>query len=154
MSVLALDLGTSTGWAWCDGESLDCMISGTWRLLASKSALRETRFINFVESLTVLHQYRSIAAIYYEDVRRHLGTDAAHVFGGFKSHAAVWCLQNGGIPFESVDVSTIKKFWTSNGRASKDMMIDECINRGFKPQTDDEADAIALLHYVMKKGAS
>jgi len=153
MTVLALDLGTSTGWAWCDGESLECMISGTWRLLNSKSAARETRFINMEESLHVLHAHRRISRVYFEDVRRHLGTDAAHVFGGFKATAAVWCFQNGKIPFEGVGVGTIKKFWTGSGRASKDMMIDECINRGFKPQTDDEADAIALLHYVMKKDA-
>ena len=43
-----------------------------------------------------------IDAVYFEAVRRHLGTDAAHVFGGeFLATLTAWCEQQ-GIPYSGV----------------------------------------------------
>jgi hypothetical protein len=41
----------------------------------------------------------------------------------------------------------IKKFWTGNGRAEKDQMINFARQRGLAPKTDDEADAVALADH-------
>ena len=32
-----------------------------------------------------------IGAIYFEEVRRHLGVDAAHVYGGLLATLTAWC---------------------------------------------------------------
>ncbi len=147
MSILALDLGTATGWAWC-GKTIKPMMSGVWRLGSFKNALRETRFESIFNELDMLDNHKSISAIYYEQVRRHLGTDAAHIYGGFGATLTLWCGDR--VELRGVPVGTIKKFWTGSGNANKASMMDEARNRGFKPQDDNEADAIALLHYAMR----
>lgn len=43
--------------------------------------------------------------------------------------------------------TTIKKFATGSGRASKAEMIEAVTQWGFKPANDHEADAIALMTY-------
>ncbi|MCL5459626.1 hypothetical protein M3M33_13405, partial [Loigolactobacillus coryniformis] len=56
-----------------------------------------------------------------------------------------------GIPCLGVGVGQIKKFWTGNGRATKEMMIAEANKRGFDTDNANCADAIALLNYVIAK---
>lgn len=48
-----------------------------------------------------------------------------------------------------VHIGQIKKHWTGHGMSSKQNMIDAAKARGYQPETDDEADAIALLDYAM-----
>ena len=45
-------------------------------------------------------------------------------------------------------VGTIKKFATGNGRAGKPLIIAAARSWGFEPADDNEADALALLHYL------
>ncbi len=144
MSTLALDLGTTTGWAWSAGDSTESMCSGVWRFRAD-----DGRFLELRKGLDTIHTYKALTAVYYELVHRHLGTQAAHVYGGFQGELKSWCALH-AVPLVGIGVGTIKKFWTGQGNASKAMMMDECRNRGFNPQDDNEADAIALRFYVKK----
>ena len=41
--------------------------------------------------------------------------------------------------------SRIKKHFTGSGRATKEDMVMRCRQRGWRPETADEADALALL---------
>ena len=86
-------------------------------------------------------------AIYYEDVRRHLGTDAAHVYGGYLATLQAFCCEK-NIKLVPVSVGTIKKHWTGKGNANKYEMIKEARKRGFQPIDDNEADALAILDYA------
>ncbi len=36
-------------------------------------------------------KFPKIEAVYFEEVRRHLGTDASHCYGGFLAHLSSWC---------------------------------------------------------------
>jgi len=99
-TILALDLGTTTGWA-------------------------------------------------IEEVRRHAGTDAAHVFGGLLAVLTSWG-ELRGVPYQGVPVGTIKKFLTGQGNANKQAMIDAARKRGFSPVDDNEADAIAILLWALE----
>jgi len=79
--MLALDLGTITGWALCAPEGL--ITSGTVSFRPSRYDGGGMRYLRFTNWLTELDQLSGpIAAIWYEEVRRHAGTDAAHVYGG------------------------------------------------------------------------
>ena len=49
------------------------------------------------------------------------------------------------IPRAEYAVSTIKKFITGNGKASKDEVIAAVRAKGFAVATDNEADAVAIL---------
>lgn len=141
-NVLALDLGTKTGFA-VGGEGH--MISGTWNLKPGRFDGGGMRFVKFRARLDEIHATYPITHVFFEEVRRHAGTDAAHVYGGLMGTLTAWCEEK-GVPYEGLPVGEIKKSWTGNGNASKALMMDECDKRGFRPGDDNEADAIAMFH--------
>ena len=55
-----------------------------------------------------------------------------------------------GIPYEGVPVGTIKRHDTGKGNADKETMIAAARARGFSPADDNEADAIAILHWAIE----
>jgi len=66
----------------------------------------------------IKYQFGSIDVIYYEEVRKHIGTDAAHIYGGFKATLSTWCEEN-NTSYEGVPVGTLKKHATGKGNAKK-----------------------------------
>lgn len=107
------------------------------------------RYLKFARFLDELHRNQPIAQVYFEEVRRHLGVDAAHAYGGFLAHLTAWC-ESQAIPYQGVPVGTIKKHATGKGNASKADMIQAAQALGHQPQDDNEADAIALLDWAVK----
>lgn len=141
--VLALDLGTTTGWALRGQDG--GIISGTMTFRPSRfegGGMRYLRFRGWLGELAMLTG--GLARIAFEEVRAHAGTDAAHIYGGFLGHLSAWCEER-GIAYEGVPVATIKRFATGRGNADKVAMIAAMQARGFAPADDNEADAIALL---------
>jgi len=146
--VLALDLGTTTGWALRGYDSL--ITSGTVSFKPSRfdgGGMRYLRFQNWLSEMDRLAG--PIATIFFEEVRRHAGTDAAHVFGGLMAVLTAWA-ELRGVPYQGVPVGTIKKSATGKGNASKSMMIEAARARGFLPKDDNEADAIAILLWALE----
>jgi len=142
-AVLALDLGTTTGWALRrqDGG----ITSGTITFRPSRfegGGMRYLRFRGWLGELAALAG--GLTRIAFEEVRSHAGTDAAHLYGGFLAHLSAWCEER-GVAYEGVPVGTIKRFATGRGNADKAAMIAAMRARGFAPADDNEADAIALL---------
>jgi len=144
VTVLALDLGTTTGFA--TKTPAGNIVSGIQSFKQSRFDGGGMRFLKFKRWLTEIKQ-SGVSEVYYEAVRRHAGTDAAHCYGGYLATLQLWCEQH-EIPYAGVPVGTIKKFACGNGRASKQEMIDFASSKGFKTKTHDEADAIAILFYV------
>jgi len=64
-----------------------------------------------------------IGVIHYEEIRRHLSTDAAHVHGGLLATLTAWCEQR-SIAYQGVPVGTIKRFITGKGNADKRAVIE------------------------------
>ena len=107
------------------------------------------RYLRFKRWLTEIKQScEQIDAVYFEEVRRHIGVDSAHAYGGFMATLTAWC-EHHQIPYQGVPVGTIKKHATGKGNASKGEMIAAAREIGLNPETDDEADALALLHYAI-----
>lgn len=145
-TLLALDLGTTTGWALHarDGS----ITSGSASFKPQRFEGGGMRFLRFKRWLTEIKQSADgIDAVYFEEVRRHLGVDAAHAYGGFMAHLTAWC-EHHQIPYQGIPVGTIKKHATGKGNASKDEMIAAARNLGHSPADDNEADALALLAYA------
>lgn len=151
MALLALDLGTSTGWALEIGSKSVELVSGVWDLRPGKFGGAGMRFVKLRNQLNLLHDANQITQVVYEGVRRHLGVDAAHIYGGLMAHLQEWC-EAKSIPYEGVSVQRIKKFATGKGNAAKDEMVAAVEAWGFRPANDDEADAIALLRCVLTEG--
>jgi len=147
-TLLAIDLGTTTGWALRSTGGL--ITSGTVSFRPSRYDGGGMRFLRFTNWLAELERLSGpIAAIWFEEVRRHAGTDAAHVFGGLMASLTSWS-ELRGIPYQGVPVGTIKKHATGKGNAPKQAMIDAARARGFSPADDNEADAIAILLWAIE----
>ncbi|CUH64619.1 hypothetical protein TL5118_00948 [Thalassovita autumnalis] len=147
-SILALDLGTTTGWALRGFDGL--ITSGTASFKPGRYDGGGMRYLRFTNWLTELDRLSGpIATIWFEEVRRHAGTDAAHVYGGLMASLTSWG-ELRGIPYEGVPVGTIKRHATGKGNANKVAMIAAAQARGFSPTDDNEADAIAILHWAIE----
>lgn len=150
MIILALDLGTNTGWKIGDTE---LSVSGTQNFGNSRFDGGGVRFIKFIRFLDqIAAEKMKPDLVVFEEVRNHAGNTAAHVYGGFWSHLMSWC-EKQGIPYTAVPVQTIKKFATGKGNASKTDMIVAAQAKGFEPADDNEADAIWLWEYAQKQFA-
>ena len=79
-NILALDLGTQTGWALLNKGRV---FSGSESFHTSRFSGGGMRFLRFRHFLDSLKEKTDIQAVYFEEVRRHLGVDAAHTYGGF-----------------------------------------------------------------------
>ncbi len=145
MSILTLDLGKQTGWAiFKDGV----IKSGSENFHGSRFSGGGMHFLNFRRWLNEMKEkFSNIEAMYFEEVRRHLGTDAAHCYGGFFAVLAAWCEEH-NVPYKGVPVKTIKRFITGKGNASKSEVIEAIREKGFLPRDDNEADALALMFGV------
>lgn len=64
-------------------------------------------------------------------------------------HLTAWC-ESHNIPYQGVPVGTIKKHATGKGNAGKDEMILAVTQRGHSPSDDNEADALAILHWAIE----
>ncbi|WP_297505436.1 hypothetical protein [Ferrovum sp.] len=147
--VLAIDLGTHTGWALHarDGS----ITSGTEYFKPQRFEGGGMRYLRFKRWLTELKAAAEpIDALYFEEVRRHAGVDAAHVYGGFLATLTTWC-EHHQIPYQGVPVGTIKKYATGRGNASKDEVIAAMQAKGHPITDDNEADALALLHWAINQ---
>lgn len=147
-TILALDLGSHTGWALRQRDGT--ITSGTEHFKPQRFEGGGMRYLRFKRWLSdVLYISDHINAVYFEEVRRHAGVDAAHCYGGFLATLSAWC-EHHNIPYQGVPVGTIKKHTTGKGNASKGDMIDAAKVRGHQPCDDNEADALALLHWAIE----
>ncbi|WP_157314583.1 crossover junction endodeoxyribonuclease RuvC [Chitinibacter sp. GC72] len=146
-TILALDLGTQTGWALWTGNG--SVISGSECFKPQRFEGGGMRFLRFKRWLTEIKQsVDGLDAVYFEEVRRHMGVDAAHAYGGFMGQLTAWC-EHHQIPYQGVPVGTIKKHATGKGNAGKQDMIMAAQQHGFTPADDNEADALALMRWAI-----
>lgn len=141
--ILALDLGTTTGWAMRTPDG--CIVSGSQSFKPQRFDGGGMRYLRFTRWLGEVSPVVKTEVV-YEEVRRHVGVDAAHAYGGFLSHLQSFCEQR-EFPYSGVPVGTIKKHATGKGNANKEQMVAAIRSWGYAPADDNEADAIALLRY-------
>ena len=147
-TILALDLGTTAGWALRSSDG--SITSGSECFKPQRFEGGGMRFLRFKRWLTELKAHAAgVDALYFEEVRRHVSTDAAHAYGGFLGTLTAWC-EHHQIPYQGVPVGTIKKHATGKGNAGKDEIIASVRGRGHRPTDDNEADALALLYWAIE----
>jgi len=146
-TTLALDLGTTTGWAM--RPQLGNIAHGFVSLKPQRFEGGGMRYLRFKRWLSELKAMSGeIQSVYFEEVRRHAGVDAAHVYGGLLATLTAWC-EHHSIPYQGVPVGTIKKHATGKGNAGKHAVIAAMRALGHPVSDDNEADALALLHWVI-----
>jgi hypothetical protein len=147
-TILALDLGTTTGWALRPREGQ--IAHGFVSFRPQRFEGGGMRYLRFKRWLTEIKTVATdIHAVYFEEVRRHAGVDAAHVYGGLMATLTAWC-EHHNIPYQGVPVGTIKKHATSKGNAGKNAVIAAMRAKGHPVMDDNEADALALLYWAIE----
>ncbi|MBF0260439.1 MAG: hypothetical protein HQL97_01205 [Magnetococcales bacterium] len=145
-ALLALDFGMKTGWAL---HQLDGTItSGTVEFRPGRYEGGGMIFLRFKRWLDQMLSASDVAEVCFEEVRRHLGVEASHAYGGFLGHLSAWAEEH-QIPYQGIPVSTIKRHATGKGNAGKEAVIQAMQAKGHRPGDDNEADALALLYCVL-----
>ena len=142
-AILALDLATRTGWAiLTDGGRIH---SGTTSFALRKHEGAGQLYMKFRNLLLFLKQANpSLSRIVYERVSGPTRS-SPQIYCGLLAMLEVFGEQH-QISYDGIYVMTVKKAFCGSGRATKEDVIAQCRLMGFKPEDDNEADAIALLH--------
>ncbi|MBF0190245.1 MAG: hypothetical protein HQL99_03725 [Magnetococcales bacterium] len=146
-AILALDLGSKTGWALHQSDGT--ITSGTVEFRPGRFEGGGMAFLRFKKWLDEVRGFAgSIGYIVFEEVRAHAGVTAAHVYGGFLAHLSAWAEQH-EIPYLGVPVGTIKRHATGKGNASKEEVMEAMRRKGHHPADDNASDALAILHWAL-----
>lgn len=145
MNVLALDLATKTGWAHTCGES------GMQSFATRRGDSPGMKWIEFRAWLVRLLDLVPVDLIVYEQAH-HRGGAATHVAHALISTVEAVAAER-GIEVTSRHTATIKKHAVGKGNAGKEEMVEaaeECFGREGEVMDDNRADALWLLHLVMR----
>jgi crossover junction endodeoxyribonuclease RuvC len=166
-SILALDLGTKTGWAYRDAKGV--ISTGTWVLqtpeeTTAAALLRRDRTLDmrvpvlyrklktFWEEVKVKQDFiDGLDFLVFEDVQFSKFTQQTQLWSSLRAAVWLFCF-NYGIARDCCPVATLKKFATGSGNAPKPVMI-EAAKKLF-PQIemtfdDNAADALCLLQWAI-----
>ncbi len=143
--ILALDLGLKTGWAVRNRDG--AIASGVQEFRPGRFDGGGMIWLRFRAWLREIDETAGgVGVVVFEEVRRHLGTTAAHAFGGYLAHLTAWAEAN-RIPYQGVPVGTIKRHVTGKGNADKQAVIDAVRKHSASPgrrQRGRRAGAAAL----------
>ncbi len=148
--IFALDLGQRTGLAVRNRDG--AIASGTHEFRPGRFEGGGMIWLRFRAWLQEVDETAGgVGVVVFEEVRRHLGTSASHTYGGYLAHLTAWAEAN-RIPYQGVPVRTIKRHIAGKGNADKHAVIEAIRRLGFQPADDNEADALALLHWALVHG--
>ncbi len=148
--ILALDLGQKTGWAVRNRDG--AIASGVQEFRPGRFEGGGMIWLRFRSWLQEVDETSGgVGIVVFEEVVAHRGVTASHCYAGFLAHLAAWGEAN-KIPYRGVPVGTIKRHVTGKGNADKQAVIDAVRRLGFAPADDNEADALALLHWAIAQG--
>lgn len=158
MIILALDLGTHTGY--CYNNPDGSLTSGTWHLTDEKSRKaavaqrlqrrRDPRIRRFSELLKALPVKPDL--VVFEDVEFSSSTYQVQLWASFRS--AAWLSFSEQTIFDCIPVASLKKFATGYGSADKSLMRKFLLAK--HPEydkvtvDDNEIDAIWLYLWANK----
>lgn len=137
--ILGIDPGTKCGWALLDdGRRVS---SGTWDLAVKRNESEGMRFIRLEQQLAEVLA-GGVDLVAFEEVKRHLGTIAAHVYGGIVA-IITSCCDKRKVPYQGILVQHVKRRATGKGNAPKEAMVNAAYERwSLSNLTEDEADAL------------
>lgn len=142
--ILALDLGRKTGWA----TNMDGRIESGVRIFDLVRGESKGMLYHLFNQFLIRFKPEDVDMIVYEQTHQRGGA-ATEQAAGYATRVQEYCAIN-GIDCSNVHTGTLKKFWIGSGKASKEEMMAEAKRRGFEPEDDNEADALAVLHWAMK----
>ncbi len=149
MIILAIDPGTSCGFAL--GNEQVVIASGVWQLAPGRGESPGVRYLKLRGRLNeALRAAVTIDLVCFERSFQR-GQAAVHIHHGLVTHLESWCAEN-RIEHANVMASSLKKWSTGRGNASKDQMRDAGLRR-FKPESldENEIDALWILEWAREQ---
>jgi crossover junction endodeoxyribonuclease RuvC len=150
--VLALDLGTSLGFAL---RTSACIASGTLKLPDRRNDHRGFRLLRLWRWLHAIHAATPLDLVAYELVQfmGPMQRLAAGCYAEYQGCVLMFCARN-EIPVKSVNVATLKKAITGRGNhpkgEGKAAMANAVRGHGFTPLDDNESDALGVLIWATR----
>ena len=142
MRVLGLDAASTLGW--CVGP--DASAWGIWKLPEKvNNGRRLLEFSIWLNRMILEHKPDTLII---EAPLAGKSVAVTRILFGLFVIGQVLAAKH-GIRFLEIYPSSLKKFFTGDGRAQKDDMIAECLRRGFKITNHNCADAFALVAYAV-----
>ncbi|MBF0575530.1 hypothetical protein [Dysgonomonas sp. GY617] len=143
--LLALDIATHTGYYSTHGF-------GTWNFTESKKRNNNKQHQDFRNTILGFIQDHGIKQIVAEDINVNNHFSDMRKLSEFRGILFEVCDELNLPEPAFINVATLKKWATGNGRAKKPEMIQACIDRyKFYPGDDNAADACHLYHYYIRK---
>lgn len=143
--VLALDIATHCGY-------YSAHESGTWNFTESKRRNDNKQHKDFRDTLLNFITEHGIRQVVAEDVNVNNHFTDMRKLSEFRGILFEVCDELDLPEVEFVNVSTLKKWATGNGRADKAEMMRFCEMRyHYTPPDDNAADACHLYHYYCRK---
>lgn len=146
MKILALDLGSNTGYASGMDEKILRYDAKNW--------IQKSRYFSNESFLDFFHWLYPIAKNYNKIVveRPNASMPGFHslrvlfgMYGIVQMVCAAWKIE-----MIHVGATEVKKFWTGQGNALKQNMVAEANKRGYKTDDHNVCDAIAIYTYYME----
>ena len=149
MKTLAIDLGTTFGWAL---HANGIITSGSYnvsRYMGCQSKPADHIGEPYVRMVVWLHNAVRLykpEEVCYEAVYRWNSSSAARAYGAYRGILLIEAAK-AGIPAYGYSPTAIKKSFTGKGNCKKDVMLAEAVRRypNEEIEDDNEADALAIL---------
>lgn len=143
--VLALDIATYCGYYSMHGN-------GTWNFTESKRRNDNKQHKDFRDTLLGFIREHGIRQIVAEDINVNNHFTDMRKLSEFRGILFEICDELDLPEPEFVNVATLKKWATGNGRADKAMMMRACEEKyHYVPPDDNAADACHLYYYYCRK---
>ncbi|MFP4025776.1 MAG: hypothetical protein ACLFVR_14730, partial [Thiohalospira sp.] len=146
LKILAIDPASKLGWA------ISSKLYGEWDLITRKDESMGMKLIRLRSKLQEIYNNHPFDLIVYE---RPAGMHKNPIIHQSKLIGTIetWCEENiPAIEYRGYSATEIKKFATGKGNAGKPAMIQAAIkNYGYIGDSDNEADALHLLHLAKKE---
>jgi hypothetical protein len=160
MNILALDLGTKTGWALRENGRIESGVQTFDVKRGESPGMRYVRFNRWLSESLPGGDLAGVRLVCYEQTHNR-GGSATEVAAGFATRVQEACAK-AGIEHAAVHSATLKKWVTGSGRGNKDDMAAAVMAKGWLTQAktercydgkldDNEVDAVALLHYALSE---
>lgn len=143
--ILGLDIATMCGY-------YSTHESGAWNFYESKARNDNKQHKAFRDTLIGFITEHGITQVVAEDVNVNNHFIDMRKLSEFRGILLEVCDELSLPEPVFLNVMSIKKYATGNGRATKLDMINACVEKyGYRPRTDDEADAFWVFKYYCHK---
>ena len=148
MNVLALDLATRSGWALLDCGRVESGVETFDVKRGESPGMRYVRFNRWLQDVVCPGSAEPRVGLIVFEQAHQRGGAATEVAAGFTTRVLEFCAR-ASIEHAAVHSARLKKWTTGRGNADKAAMLETVARRWRRVDTDDEADAVALLHYAL-----